>query len=74
MRYTRNMSKTAKAPEIITRRGKPISVILPIKDYQALLDRLEDAEDAACLKKARTKPQSFRPLNEYLATHGKARI
>jgi PHD/YefM family antitoxin component YafN of YafNO toxin-antitoxin module len=54
-------------PEIVTRRGKPVSVILPVKTYQSLLERLEDAEDAAAMKAARKKPLSFRPLSEYLA-------
>lgn len=56
-----------KEPEVITRGGKPVSVILPIEEYEALLERLEDAEDVAYLKKARTKPLSFRPLGDYLA-------
>ena len=55
--------KTALAePEIVTRRGKPVSVILPIKAYEALLERLEDAEDVAYLKKARASPLNYRPL------------
>ena len=66
------MSTLAKEPEVIVRRGNPVSVILPIKDYEELLDRLEDAEDVAYLKKARTKPMSFRPLKDYLAAHAKA--
>jgi PHD/YefM family antitoxin component YafN of YafNO toxin-antitoxin module len=66
------MSTLTKEPEVITRRGKPVSVILPIKDYQDLLERLEDAEDVAYLKKARTKPMSFRPLKDYLAARAKA--
>ena len=59
---------------MITKRGKPVSVILPIKEYQALLDRLEDAEDAAYLKKARTKPLTYRPLKEYLLECRKSRV
>lgn len=54
-------------PEIVTRRGKPVSVILSVKAYEKLLERLEDAEDAAVMKAARKKPQSFRPISEYLA-------
>lgn len=54
-------------PEIVTRRGKPVSVILSVKAYEKLLERLEDAEDAAAMKAARKKPQSFRPISEYLA-------
>ncbi len=54
-------------PEIITRKGKPVSVILPIKAYKEMVERLEDAADVAWLKKARPKPQSFRPLADVLA-------
>ena len=34
-------------PEIITRKGKAVSVILPIEVYQEMLERLEDADDIA---------------------------
>ncbi len=61
------MKTTLLEPEIVTRKGKPVSVILPIKDYQALLERAEDAEDAAWLKRARQKPLHYRPLEDYLA-------
>ena len=54
-------------PEIVTKKGKPVSVILPIKDYNEIMERLEDAEDVAYLKKARLKPLHFRPLEEALA-------
>jgi len=61
--------KEAKAePEIITRNGRPVSVILPIKRYEELLERAEDAEDAAWLKKARKKPLHYRPLEEISPT------
>ena len=60
--------KTAFAePEIVTKKGKPVSVILPIKDYQEMLERLENAEDVTYLKKARTKPLNYRPLEDVLA-------
>jgi prevent-host-death family protein len=60
-------------PEIVTRNGKPVSVILPIKAYEELLKRAEDAEDVAWLRKARKKPLQYRPLKEYLADR-KARV
>ena len=56
-----------KEPELVTRNGKPTAVILPIKDYEALLERAEDAEDARWLKERREKPMSFRTLDEFLA-------
>jgi hypothetical protein len=59
--------KAANAePQIVTRNGKAISVILLIKAYEELLERVEDAEDIAWLKKARKKPLCFRPLEEVL--------
>jgi hypothetical protein len=54
-------------PEIITKKGKAVSVILPIKQYQEILERLEDAEDVAWLKKARRKKLHYRPLEDVLA-------
>ena len=61
-------------PEIVTRKGKPVSVIIPIKDYEELLERLKDAEDVAYLKKARDKPHSHRPLKEYHAERHKTGV
>jgi PHD/YefM family antitoxin component YafN of YafNO toxin-antitoxin module len=61
------MKATWPEPEIVTRKGKPVSVIIPIKDYEELLERLEDREDVAWLKRARRKPLHYRPLQEYLA-------
>jgi len=54
-------------PEIVTRKGKPISVIIPIKHYEELLERVEDTDDMAWLKRARSKPLHYRPLEDYLA-------
>jgi hypothetical protein len=58
---------TLVEPEIVTRNGKPVSVILPIKEYQKLLERLEDTDDVAWLKKACRNPIQYRPLEDYLA-------
>ena len=59
--------KLVKEPEVVTRNGKPTAVILPLKEYEALLLRAEDAEDARWLKERRKKPMSFRTLEEFLA-------
>ena len=61
------MKTTLDEPEIVTRKGKPVSVILPIKHYNELLELVEDAQDVACLKRARKKPLQYRPLEAYLA-------
>jgi len=61
------MKTSLAEPEIVTWKGRPVSVILPIEDYQELLERLEDALDVAWLKRARSKPMRYRPLTDYLA-------
>jgi len=61
------MKTSLPEPEIVTRKGKPVSVILPIRDYQELLERVADARDIAWLKHARRKPLRYRPLEDYLA-------
>ena len=61
------MSMVAKDSEGITRGGKPVSVILPIKEYQALLGPLEDAGDIVFLKKAKSLSLSFCPFVDYFA-------
>jgi prevent-host-death family protein len=67
------MKAANSEPEIVTKNGKPVSIILPIKKYQEMIERLEDAEDVAWLKKARKKPLHFRSLSDYLAGR-KARV
>jgi PHD/YefM family antitoxin component YafN of YafNO toxin-antitoxin module len=61
------MNTILAEPEIVTRKGKPVSVILPIKDYEELIERSEDAQDVAWLKQARRSPLRYRPLTDYLA-------
>jgi hypothetical protein len=61
------MKPAAPEPEIVTKNGKAVSVILPIKRYQEIMERLEDAEDVAWLKKARRKKLHYRPLEAVLA-------
>ena len=61
------MKATLPELEIVTRKGKPVSVIIPIKDYEELLERVEDTDDVAWLKHARRKPLQYCPLEDYLA-------
>ncbi len=61
------MKATMSEPGIVTHKGKPVAVIIPIKDYKELLERVEDTDDAAWLKNARRKPLHFRPIEDYLA-------
>ena len=43
-----------------------LSVIVPIKHYQELLERAEDASDLKWLKRARTGKMHYRSLEDYL--------
>lgn len=61
------MKATLSESQIVTRHGKPVSVILPIAEYRELIERAEDLDDVAWLKRARQKPLHYRPLDEYLA-------
>lgn len=65
--YNGDMKTGDAQPEIVTRNGKAVSVILPIKKYLEMMERLEDAKDVAWLKKARRKKLHFRPLEDVLA-------
>ena len=67
------MKATLAEPEIVTRKGKPVSVIIPIKDYEELLERVEDTDDVAWLKHTRRKPLHYRPLEDDLAALRSAR-
>jgi hypothetical protein len=51
------MKATIAEPEFIVRGGKAVSVILPIKAYETLLDRLEAAEDARVSRSRRSGPR-----------------
>jgi PHD/YefM family antitoxin component YafN of YafNO toxin-antitoxin module len=55
-----------KAPEIVFRNGKPSAVIMDIKDYRKILERLEDTEDLKMLDDMRKKPLKFKKLGDFL--------
>lgn len=37
-------------PQIISQRGAPAFIVLPYKEYEAILDRLEDIEDIEAIE------------------------
>jgi hypothetical protein len=55
-----------KEPAFVIRNGKPVAVILPIREYEILLERAGDAGDACWLGARRKKPMVFRSLEAYL--------
>lgn len=57
-----------KQPQILEHEGKAAFVVLPIADYQAMRERLEDLEDLALLRQAESadKGKPGRPLEDVL--------
>jgi len=53
-------------PEIVVKDGKPAAVILPLKQYREMLERLDDADDLKALNLLRQKSLRFRTLGEFL--------
>ncbi len=49
---------------LVNANGKPTAVVLEIKSYRWLLQRLEDLEDALELDKARRAAKALRPYKE----------
>lgn len=61
------MSKAlTEGPQFVIKEGKPTAVILSIRDYEELLQRVEDAEDLAELRRLRKATLKFRPFEEFL--------
>jgi len=62
------MSKLVRTkPQLVMKNGKPNAVIIDIKDYKKMLERLEDKEDLDDLIKIRTGSPSFRKFDDFLA-------
>jgi hypothetical protein len=64
------MKPKRKAPALVYESGRPTAVLLDIRQYREMLDRLEDAEDIAYLERLRKRPIKYRPLEEVLADLG----
>ena len=51
---------------VVDAKGKKVSVLLPIKEYQKLLDELGELEDIKAYDNATTRKQEFIPLDKAL--------
>lgn len=56
-----------KPKYVVDEKGRKTAVVLSIKDYRALMQRLEDLEDALDLDHAVETATSFRPYYEIRA-------
>jgi hypothetical protein len=58
--------KTSLKPKFITdEKGKKTSVVIDIRDYNSLLDYIEDLEDAHDLLKAERTGKTFIPYETF---------
>jgi hypothetical protein len=66
----------SKEPEIIFKGNKARAIILDIKEYQRLLEKVEDEYDRKTLTRIRRKGPKFRKLQEFLtwASHNQNKI
>jgi len=51
---------------VVDAKGNKIGVFLPIRDYNKLLEELEDLEDIKAYDKAMSRKQEFIPLDRAL--------
>jgi hypothetical protein len=65
--YIRDGSNTMDARVFIGVDGKPKEVLLNFEDYEALLERLEDAEALEFIRKFKKEPHEYVSLEEALA-------
>ena len=49
---------------VVDERGKRVSVILPIKEYEKMMNALEDAADERAYLRAKRRKEEFIPLRE----------
>ena len=64
------MAKILKTkPQLVMKDGKPNAIIIDIKDYRKLLERLEDKEDIADLEKMRNAGLNVRKVSDFLMDH-----
>ncbi|MCL4485693.1 MAG: type II toxin-antitoxin system Phd/YefM family antitoxin [Nitrospirae bacterium] len=56
-------------PRFVYEEGKPKEVILDIRDWETVLERLEDIEDLAYLESIKNKPLEYRDFEDFMKEH-----
>ena len=60
-----NTLETIKPKYIISGKGRKTAVVINLKDYESLLEFIEDLEDANVLLKAEREATVFIPYDEF---------
>jgi PHD/YefM family antitoxin component YafN of YafNO toxin-antitoxin module len=62
------------SPQYITDiNGKKLSVILPVKDYERMLEELEDQEDVRAYDEVKSRNEESIPFEQYLKERKRSR-
>ncbi len=64
--YCKKLYQHIKTQFVTDDYGKKLAVILPIKDYQKMLDDLEEIEDIKLYDEVKARKQKAMPFAEYL--------
>jgi len=65
--YSEGRGKRVDVRYVVDEQGNPREVILAIGDYEELLERAEDAEALALLRRLKSEPREYVTLEEALA-------
>lgn len=60
-----------KTQFIIDDHGNKLAVILPLKDYQKMLDDLEELEDIKLYDEVKSRKEETVPFNDYIKNRKK---
>lgn len=73
LRHRQNeiLASLQKGPVILTQRGRGAAVLLSLDEWNMLLERLEELEDAADAVEARRHAEPGIDFDDYLAGRGK---
>jgi prevent-host-death family protein len=59
-----------KSIQFVVENGKPAAVILDIREYRKMIERLEDQDDLRVLRQMKKRPLKFRKFEDFLTEIG----
>lgn len=65
-----DQTTTITRPKIIFKSGKPAEVILRWRDFQEILEKMEDIYDLSQIKKIKSKKIKFKSFDDVAKKHG----
>lgn len=70
LRQNEVLQKLKEGPLVLTQRSQPVAVLVDPKQWNELMERLEELEDALEVAEARLSNEPTISLKEYLASRG----